>query len=210
MAEISLCFFFFEDGSFSFLICVFTWSCSWEKKAWDERRALSFPSSWNRKTTCLFCGYIGTALKTEEKKGGRLEPCNYLTSAKGGAVSLFMSLTVLIGHPQLLTIWTYTGYFSWKYASVDKTPEPVTAKVQNQICVTSAEMSRLFSCFDFFNTSTYLTGSQWQHWIPHDVGKRKKKKKKNSPSVSWLCLHSWASSGFPWLRPSMAFCSCHF
>lgn len=86
----------------------------------------------------------------QKKKGGRLEPCNYLTSAKGGAVSLFMSLTVLIGHTQLLTIWTYTRYFSWKYASVDKTPEAVTAKVQNQICVTSAEMSRLFSCFDFF------------------------------------------------------------
>lgn len=52
LTETSLCFFFFEDWSFALLIWLLTWSCSWEKKAWEERRALSFPSSWNRGTPC--------------------------------------------------------------------------------------------------------------------------------------------------------------
>lgn len=44
LTETSL-FFFFFDWSFAVLIWVLTWSCSWEKKAWEDRRALSFPSS---------------------------------------------------------------------------------------------------------------------------------------------------------------------
>lgn len=50
LTETSLCFFFFEVWSFALLIWLLTWSCSSEKKAWEDRRALSFPSSWNRGT----------------------------------------------------------------------------------------------------------------------------------------------------------------
>lgn len=46
MAETSLCFFFLAASFLAPLSCLFTWSCSSEKKAWEDRSALSFPSSW--------------------------------------------------------------------------------------------------------------------------------------------------------------------
>lgn len=45
LAETTFCFFFLADWSFEPLTWLLTWSWSWEKKAWDERSALSIPSS---------------------------------------------------------------------------------------------------------------------------------------------------------------------
>lgn len=45
--------FFFEGCSFALLSSVLTWSCSWEKKAWEDRRVLSFPLSWKKSSTRL-------------------------------------------------------------------------------------------------------------------------------------------------------------